>query len=123
MTEHNAASRLLFETEDVAVIMVAVPGSRQTVITFTPRLPSPRPGHITGLEGFGRAFFIKESITGIHVVPKWNHWWQSPDMPAALESIQRHLPRDQEIWTGSMPFPVEIDFSTNMICGGTTARH
>ncbi|MDX9886934.1 NYN domain-containing protein [Thauera sp.] len=24
---------------------------------------------------------------------------------------------------GSMPFPVEIDFSTNMICGGTTARH
>ncbi|MDX9887026.1 hypothetical protein [Thauera sp.] len=25
--------------------------------------------------------------------------------------------------TGSMPFPVEIDFSTNMICGGTTARH
>ena len=26
-------------------------------------------------------------------------------------------------WPGSMPFPVEIDFSTNMICGGTTARH
>ena len=24
---------------------------------------------------------------------------------------------------GSMPFPVEIDFSTNMTCGGTTARH
>ncbi|WP_454720843.1 MULTISPECIES: gamma carbonic anhydrase family protein [Cupriavidus] len=24
---------------------------------------------------------------------------------------------------GSMPFPVEIDFSTNMTIGGTTARH
>jgi len=24
---------------------------------------------------------------------------------------------------GSMPFPVEIDFSTNMTLGGTTARH
>ena len=25
--------------------------------------------------------------------------------------------------SGSMPFPVEIDFSTNMTIGGTTARH
>ena len=24
---------------------------------------------------------------------------------------------------GSKPFPVEIDFSTYMTCGGTTARH
>lgn len=99
VTEHQNAFRLLFETEDVAVIMVAALGSRQTVITFTPRLPGPRPGHVTGLEGFGRAFFIEEGITAIHVVPKWNHWWQSLDMPAALEAILAHLPRDQEIWT------------------------
>jgi hypothetical protein len=54
---------------------------------------------VTGLEGFGRDLFIKEGITGIHVVPKWNHWWQISDMPAVLEAILSHLPRDQQIWT------------------------
>ena len=34
------------------------------------------------------------------------------------DAIVQALPK-----LGSMPFPVEIDFSTNMICGGTTARH
>ncbi|WP_306602698.1 hypothetical protein [Azonexus sp.] len=99
MTESNGSSHILFETEDVAVIMVAASGSRQTVITFFPRLPGPRPGPVTGLEGFGRAFLIKNGITGIHVVPKWNHWWQSQDMPLALDVILRNLPRNQEVWT------------------------
>lgn len=92
-------SRILLETDDVAVLMVAIPDSSQTVVTFTPRLLKPMPGPVTGSEGFGRDLFIKEGISCIHVVPKWNHWWQSADMPLALDAIQRHLPCDQEIWT------------------------
>ena len=43
------------------------------------------------------------------------------DIPLVALHGLMHL--GSALFIGSMPFPVEIDFSTNMICGGTTARH
>ncbi len=46
--------------------------------------------------------------------------WRQSVTPAGGEWCES---RDVERLFGSMPFPVEIDFSTNMTLGGTTARH
>ncbi|MCJ7978279.1 hypothetical protein LOS88_24050 (plasmid) [Aeromonas veronii] len=71
-------------------------------------------------------------LLGAAVFALWLAWRgtrrKEPPVPAA--DLRGHVAR--LTWQapyllmqffGSMPFPVEIDFSTNMTLGGTTARH
>src|SRR5690606_29360437 len=59
---------------------------------------------------------------------------QALEMIGQLYAVEQHIREAQLIGEarrayrlaqakGSKPFPVEIDFSTYMTCGGTTARH
>ena len=99
MSHPPSGADILFETEDVAVILVPGPNTRQVVVTFTTRLPSPQRHPVSGQEGFGRDYFTKAGISAFHVVPKWNHWWQSEHMDQTIETIRRHIPPGREVWT------------------------
>lgn len=91
--------RILYEDNDVAVGWAPVSDSAQTVVTFSPRLGAPNPGHAQVRSSFGYDFFRREGISAFHVIPKWNHWWQCSSMVAVLEVIRQHRVAGQMLWT------------------------
>lgn len=58
------------------------------VVTFSSYADEP------GLDrqGFGEAFLYTHAINAVHVVCGSNHWFQYPDIPAALAAIRAALP-------------------------------
>lgn len=89
----------LYEDDDIALFLVPCQDSKFTVVTFTPRLSKKNLGPARIQSGFGLDFFKKNGITGFHIVPKWNHWWQVPGMKSIIRIIQEKRSPMQSLWT------------------------
>jgi hypothetical protein len=86
-TEQPGSSQkqtIVYDGKDVRVL-VSDHGSDVVVVCFAPR--PQRPGD--NLRGFGRDFFDGQGITGVYVVARWANWWQTPEIDAAIEAVNR----------------------------------
>ncbi|MDQ0504613.1 tetratricopeptide repeat protein [Xanthobacter agilis] len=71
---------LLFDGSDIQVKYRAANTTADTLfITFTGRTMGR-----AGQQGFGEHFFAKEGVSALHFISRQSHWWQTPEMPAAL---------------------------------------
>ncbi|WP_156963859.1 hypothetical protein [Muricoccus aerilatus] len=69
----------MYEDNDLIVRSV-LQGGKKCFVTFAP-LDHGK------LDGFGEQFLLRGGYSAIHVVAKWNHWYQLPQMKPAIEAI------------------------------------
>lgn len=67
--------KVIFEGEDLRLVINDL-GSDAVLLTYTAR---PEKGRPQG--SFAKPFADKRGISGIYIVSKWAHWWQTPEMP------------------------------------------
>lgn len=96
MIERDCA---IYEDDDVALFFAPYQGSKITVVTFTPRLGKKNGAPARIESGFGLDFFRSQGISGFHIIPKWNHWWQVPGMESIIRLINEKRCLTQSLWT------------------------
>lgn len=89
---------ILFDSEDLCVIG-ATQAADRGVITFGTWLGQPHGGRpATALRGFGEGVFVNDGIDELHIVPRRNNWYQTPDLAQAT-LIARDFARTRNVVT------------------------
>lgn len=97
----QATRSVAFDGQDLCVIVVDA-GSRSGVVTFGTWLQQPlqqRPA--SAAKGFGEGIFTSRGIDELHIVPRRNHWYQSPEMADAARLAREFCQGRQAVTYGS----------------------
>lgn len=79
----SVAVKEIFESPDVRVVRHPGDGRHACVVTFS--------SLNVHNNGFGDAFFAKHGVPAIHLIARWNHWWQPPSVRAAIVAVDEVL--------------------------------
>ncbi|MFD1702088.1 hypothetical protein ACFSCV_03635 [Methylopila henanensis] len=71
----------IFSGRDVAVVGALHGGGGDVVITFTPHADGPRQ------PGYADKLLDKHGVSAIHFIHRDTHWWQTPEMAAAIAAV------------------------------------
>lgn len=89
---------LRMEGADLRVLGdLTLPGEA-VVVTFTPRRNFTETGRARS-SGFGEAFLAKAGVPHVCFISKANHWWNTPELDAALEALRPRLARFARVLT------------------------
>lgn len=89
---------VIFDGDDVCVL-TATQSASKGVITFGPWLQQPlRDRPAPTAKGFGDGIFVGRAIDEFHVIPRRNHWYQSPEM-IEVERLARSFAASRTVIT------------------------
>lgn len=118
-------NNIIFEDDDL-LIMISnyCKENKHAVIFFSPRIANVPEQVIDSNLAFSKVFFDKYPFTGIYIIPKWNHWYETENFDKAISAINNYT-NLQDIWTygvsmgayGAMRYAEQLNASgTISIC-------
>ncbi|HFP6108850.1 TPA: hypothetical protein ACHJJT_005120, partial [Escherichia coli] len=118
-------NNIIFEDDDL-LIMISnyCKENKHAVICFSPRIANVPEQVIDSNLAFSKVFFDKYPFTGIYIIPKWNHWYETENFDKAISAINNYT-NLQDIWTygvsmgayGAMRYAEQLNASgTISIC-------
>ncbi|MDV1374535.1 hypothetical protein [Citrobacter freundii] len=92
-------NNIIFEDDDLLIIISNYcKENKHAVICFSPILANFPEQVIDSSLAFSKVFFDKYPFTGIYIIPKWNHWYETGNFDKAISAVNNYT-NLQDIWT------------------------